>query len=75
MLSVAQRVRATVSSDAAASVRTTIGYAALALLALALIGRLPMVGALIGFITTIAGIGTVVFEWRRRRPLPPGAAG
>lgn len=75
MLSVAQRVRAAVSSDAAAGVRTTIGYTALALPALALIGRLPAVGALIGFITMIAGIGAVVLESRRRRPLPPGAAG
>ena len=75
VLFVAQRARAAVSSDAAASARTTIGYAALALLALALIGRLPVAGTLIGFITTIAGIGAGVLEWRRRRHLPPGAAG
>ena len=75
VLFVAQRARAAASSDAAAGVRTTLGYAALALLALALIDRLPVVGALVGVITTIAGIGAGVLEWRRRRQLSPGAAG
>lgn len=75
VLFVAQRARAALHSDAAATLRTTIGFAALALLALVLIGRLPVVGALIGFITTIAGIGAGVLEWGRRRQVPPSAAG
>ncbi|MDE2297752.1 MAG: hypothetical protein KGK18_06260, partial [Burkholderiales bacterium] len=75
VLFLAQRARAALSGDAAASLRTTLGFAALALLALALIGRLPVVGALVGFITTIAGIGAGVLEWRRRRQLPPRSPG
>lgn len=53
------------------SFRHTMGWVALALLILVLIGRLPVVGPFTVFLTTIAGIGACVLEWQRRRAPPP----
>lgn len=73
VLFVAQRIRLALHKQDAGVFRTSIGYVALALLALMLLGRLPVVGSLTVFITTVAGIGACVLEWHRRRQLEPTA--
>ncbi len=67
VLFVAQRAQAATRKDVPATFGITVGFVALALLILMLIGHLPVVGALTVFVTTVAGIGACVLEWHRRR--------
>lgn len=77
VLFIAQRAKLSLRKDASASAapsfRSTMGFVAISLLILLLIGRLPFVGPLTVFLTTIAGIGACVLEWHRRRQTPPSA--
>lgn len=68
VLFVAQRGRAALRRDGTASFKSTMAFTALALLLLMLVAWLPMVGALVIFVTTIAGLGACVLTWQRRRP-------
>lgn len=72
----AQRARLRMSSQAKpASAINTIGFMALALLAVMLIGLLPMVGHLVALIVMAMGLGACVLAWRHRsRGSPPVAA-
>jgi cytoskeletal protein CcmA (bactofilin family) len=72
-LFLAQRARIAVWRDKPETFGITVGFVALALLALMLIGRLPVVGSLTAFVITIAGMGACVLEWHRRRQPPPPA--
>lgn len=63
---VAQRTRLILRKDSLPTFGSTLGLVALALLILLLISSLPVVGPLIAFITTIAGIGAGVFECYHR---------
>lgn len=52
-------------SAAAGALRWRIGAAALALLALALLGRLPWLGGLVAFAALLAGLGALLLQLRR----------
>jgi cytoskeletal protein CcmA (bactofilin family) len=71
VLFIAQRARRSVGAEEGTSMRSTIGFVALALLIVMLIGRLPVVGAIAGLIVTIAGLGACVLEWRARWSAEP----
>lgn len=71
VLFVAQRAQAAMRKDAPATFGSTMGFVALALLMLMLISRLPVIGSLTIFLSTIAGMGACFLEWRRRRKAPP----
>jgi putative flippase GtrA len=66
-LFVADRARLAMQREAAAGYGATVGYLALALAILMLLGIVPFVGPLSVFLTTIAGIGACVIEVHRRR--------
>ncbi len=74
---IAQRVgrslRKDGAKDQAQSFQNKLIMMAVALMILLLISRLPFVGFLVIFLTTIAGIGATVLEWHRRRSPPPAA--
>ncbi len=72
---VAQKAGAALRTAEPRGFASLMGLAAAARLALMLIGQLPMAGPLSVFLTTIAGLGACVLEWRHHRrptPAPPG---
>lgn len=71
VLFVGQRLRAAFRPDAAATTASTIGFAALALLLLMLVGWVPIVGALALFAVMVAGLGACLLAVvNRRQPTP-----
>lgn len=64
---VAQKAGAALRTADTRSFTGLMGLVVIALLALMLIGRLPLVGPLSVFLTTIAGLGAGVPEWQQRR--------
>jgi cytoskeletal protein CcmA (bactofilin family) len=71
VLFVARRAQNAMSKDASGSFATTIGFYALALLLVMLLGRLPFVGGLVVFVITIVGIGASLIEMYSRRQVGP----
>jgi hypothetical protein len=58
----------------AARVGWRVGAAMLAMLALAIVGRIPFVGSLIVFAALLAGVGAIVMAVRARSQEPAAAA-
>ena len=73
VLFLAQRSRQALRAGSPATFGSTIGFLALALLVLMLIGHLPVVGPLTVLVTLVLGLGACVIEWYRRRQAPPAA--
>jgi cytoskeletal protein CcmA (bactofilin family) len=74
VLFVARRAQNAMSKDESGSFVKTIGFFALALLLVMLLGRLPFVGGLVIFVITIIGIGASLIEmysWRQVKPPSP----
>lgn len=67
VLFVGQRLRAALRPDAAPTTASTIGFAALALLLLMLVGWVPIVGALALFAVMVVGLGACVLAVVNRR--------
>jgi len=60
-------------SQDAARIGWRVGAAMLAMLALAIVGRIPFVGSLIVFAALLAGVGAIVMAIRSRRQEPAAA--
>jgi hypothetical protein len=74
VLFIAKRAQSAIRKDAPDSFATTIGFFALALLLVLLLGKLPVVGSLVTFIITITGIGASLIEvYSRRQTGPPSS--
>lgn len=70
----AQRARAALRPAGAQTSAGLLGFAALALLALSLVGLLPFVGPLLMMFVTVAGLGACVLEWHARHRSSPTMA-
>lgn len=62
----ARWLAARASSEEVKDVAVPYGWMALAVLALFVLGAVPMLGPLLAAVTTAAGLGACVLEWRRR---------
>jgi cytoskeletal protein CcmA (bactofilin family) len=71
---VAERARLAIRKEASTSFAMNMGFFALALLLVMLLGRLPFVGSLFIFIITIMGVGACVLELYMRRYPSSGSA-